>query len=119
MGFIKANLVVVISVVLILVFLPVGWYFASGWNEDVRTQVEEAYNREKRTLTSRGSVSYALPAVLEGESDLSERRPPNAAVTRFYQEARAERERQVEEVVERGTAFNRGDHAVIVEGILP
>ncbi len=119
MGFIKGNLVIVISVVLILVFLPVGYVFAGKWNAKVRAEANEAYTKEKRALTSAGSVTYALPAVLEGESDLSETRAPNTAVTRFYQQAKAQREQQVAEVVERGTEFNRGDHAPIVEGLLP
>lgn len=119
LGFIKSNLVIVISVVLILAVLPVGYVFSSKWNKQVHTQASDAYNKEKRALTSKGSITYSLPAVLDGEEDLSESRAPNAAVTRFYVQAKAQREGQVQDVVERGTAFNRGDHVELVEGILP
>lgn len=118
-GFIKANLIVVISVVLILVLLPAGYIFASKWNAKVQSSVKSAYDSEKRSLTSSGSVNYAVPAVLTGEQDLSESRAPNAVVTKFYEQAKAAREEQVKDVVERGTAFNRGNHVELVPGLLP
>ena len=118
-GFIKGNLVVVISVVLILAFIPAGYVFSSKWNKKVFEKANAEYTKEKRTLTTKGSITYSLPAVLEGEEDLSESRAPNNAVTQFYAKARAERERQVQEVVDRGTAFNQGDHIEIVPGLLP
>ena len=118
-GFIKANLVVVVSVVLILAVLPVGYIFSAKWNTQVHEKANAAYNKEKRTLTTKGTINYSLPAVLEGEQDLSETRAPNSAVTKFYKDHKAQREQQVQEVVERGTAFNQGDHVELVEGILP
>ena len=118
-GFIKANLLIVISVVLILAFLPVGYVFSSGWNEKVHTEADKAYKNEKRKLTSKGMINYQLPAVLEGEADLSEGRAPNAVVTEFYSARKAERVAQVNEVVDRGTAFNQGDHVELVVGLLP
>jgi hypothetical protein len=118
-GFIKSNLVIVISVVLILAFLPTGYIFAGKWNAKVKDEANSAYTGEKRKLTSKGSINYSLPAVLEGEEDLSESRAPNNMVTQFYQARKAEREQQVQEVVERGTAFNQGDHVELVPGILP
>lgn len=119
LDFIKGNLIVVISVVLILALLPVGYVFSNKWNTKVRDSVKTAYDSEKRTLTSSGSVNYAVPAVLSGEQDISESRAPNTAVTEFYMQAKAAREQQVQEVVERGTAFNRGDHVELVPGLLP
>lgn len=118
-GFIKGNLVIVVSIVLILAFLPAGYIFSNKWNKSVHEEANAAYTKEKRTLTSRGSINYSLPAVLEGEEDLSESRAPNNAVTQFYLAGKAEREQQVKEVVDRGTAFNRDDHAELVPGILP
>ncbi len=118
-GFIKANLIVVISIVLIFVFLPTGYFFANKWNTKIHEKANAAYTKEKRALTSAGKITYALPAVLEGEADLSETRAPNSAVTRFYQTHKAQREEQVQEVVDRGTAFNQGDHVELVPGLLP
>ena len=118
-GFIKANLFITISVVLILAFLPTGFFFANGWNKSVHEEADKAYKSEKSKLTRKGSINYSLPAVLEGEEDLSESRAPNSAVTDFYAARKGEREDQVREVVERGTAFNQEGHAELVLGILP
>lgn len=119
MGFIKANLLIVISVALIVILLPVGWFFSSGWNASIKEATEESYNSEKRKLTGASNVDYSLPAVLAGEGQLSETRAPNKIVTEFYKEQKAQREAQVAEVLERGTAFNRGDHGALVPGLLP
>lgn len=119
LGFIKGNLIIVISVVLILVLLPVGYVFSSSWNEKVQNNVKSAYDSEKRGLTSSGSVNYAVPAVLQGEQDISESRAPNTAVTEFYKQAKAAREEQVTDVVLRGEEFNKGSHVELVPGLLP
>jgi hypothetical protein len=119
LGFVKGNLVVVISVVLILAFLPTGYIFAGKWNTKVYEKAKAAYDKEKRNLDSRGSVTYGMIAVLEGEQDLTESRAPNNAVTEFYVQNNEEREAQVLDVVARGTAFNQGDHVELVPGILP
>lgn len=118
-AFIKGNLIVVISVVLILALLPTGYVFASKWNAKVQTKVKDAYNSEKSRLNSSGRVNYALPAVLEGEADITETRAPNDQVTEFYKQAKEARIAQVNEVVERGEAFNKGDHVELVPGLLP
>jgi len=119
LDFVKGNLVVVISVVLILAFLPTGMIFSGKWNAKVHEQADSAYKGEQRKLTSAGKVNYSLPSVLEGEEDLSETRAPNQVVTRFYKARKEQREQQVQEVIERGTEFNRGHHVELVEGILP
>lgn len=119
LDWVKKNLIIVISVVLILVFLPVGWVFSSGWNKKVRDQATQAYSSTRSDLQRVGSVTYALPAVLAGEQSLTETRPPNRAVTEFYQQQSQVRLDQVRDVVERGTAFNRRNHTELVTGLFP
>jgi len=119
LGFIKGNLIIVMSIVLILALLPVGYVFSSKWNNKVATEVKDAYDSEKRSLTSSGKVNYAVPAVLDGEQDLSESRAPNDAVTAFYKQAMEARIDQVEDVVTRGTAFNQGNHVELIPDLLP
>ncbi|MCC5823694.1 MAG: hypothetical protein LAT64_10825 [Phycisphaerales bacterium] len=119
LGWVKKNLIIVIAVVLILVFLPVGWVFSSGWNQRVKNAATQAYNSTRGELDRAGSVTYSLPAVLEGEQPISESRAPNRRVTEFFQQQKDMRVAQVEDVVRRGTAFNRGDHAELVPGLLP
>jgi hypothetical protein len=119
LAWIKKNLIIVVSVLLILVFLPVGWVFSSGWNKQVKDSATQAFNSTRTELQRAGSVNYALPAVLEGEQSVSESRAPNRAVTEFFAEQRATRMAQVTDVVERGTAFNQRDHRELVPGLLP
>lgn len=119
LNWIKKNLIIVISALLILVFLPAGWLFSSGWNKKVRAQASEAYNSTRGELQRVGSVTYALPAVLAGEQSVSQSRAPNRAVTDFFKQQGEIRLAQVRDVVERGTAFNRRNHRELVPGLLP
>jgi hypothetical protein len=116
---IKANLLIVISIALIVILLPVGWFFSSGWNSSIQEKAAKAYSDEKRKLTQASSVDYSLPRVLKDEEPLSESRAPNAIVTRFYKERKEQREAQVNEVIERGTLFNQANHSVPVADLLP
>ncbi|MBL4809793.1 MAG: hypothetical protein JKY43_07020 [Phycisphaerales bacterium] len=116
---IKSNILIVISSALILILLPVGWFFSSGWNNSIETAATDAFNKEKNNLKKASSIEYSLPAVLKGEEGLTESRAPNSIVTKFYQERKDERDIQVDEVVERGTQFNKENHKVLVEGLLP
>ncbi|MEM9373033.1 MAG: hypothetical protein AAGA55_05260 [Planctomycetota bacterium] len=119
LGWIKKNLLIVISVLVILVFLPVGFVFSSGWNKSIKETASEEFNQQRGQLQRAGSVTYALPAVFEGEESVSESRVPNRAVTAFYEDQKRQRIDQVTQVVERGMEFNRGEHGVLVEGLLP
>lgn len=119
LNWIKKNLIIVVSVVLILVFIPAGFVFSSGWNKKIKDEATQAFTSTRSELQRAGSVQYALPGVLEGETTVSETRAPNRAVTRFFEEQRATRVAQVADVVERGTAFNQRDHAELVPGLLP
>ena len=118
-GWIKGNLLIVISIVLIVLLLPAGWYFSNGWNKSIKEKATDAYNTEKRQLESKSRVTYALPAVLEGEETITDTRAPNPAVTSFFENQKDERKKQVLEVVERGVALNRRDHDSLVPGLLP
>lgn len=116
---VKANLLIVISCVLIVILLPAGWFFSSSWNNSIQEKAQKAYKDEKNRLSSASSIEYSLPAVLKGEEGVSEKRAPNDIVTDFYAEQKALRQNQVEEVMERGTVFNQAQHSVPVNGLLP
>ena len=119
LAWIKANLLIVISIALIVILLPVGWFFSSGWNKSIQENASKAYSDEQRKLTQASTVDYTLPRVLKDEQPLTESRAPNAIVTRFYKDQKEQRETQVNEVIERGTEFNQSNHDVPVSGLLP
>lgn len=116
---VKANLLIVISVVLMLILLPTGWFFSNTWNASIQEKASEAYNSEKRKLKSASQVEYSLPAVLDGEEGLTDNRAPNTLVTNFYKLQMEQRKDQVAEVVNRGENFNRKGHTVPVSNLLP
>ncbi|MBL4590862.1 MAG: hypothetical protein JKY96_02765, partial [Phycisphaerales bacterium] len=118
-GWIKGHLLVVISVVLIAVLLPAGFYFSGGLNKSIKDKASDAYTSKDRELKGKSKVNYSLPAVLEGEEVVSESRVPNTAVTEFYKQQKLDRAAQVDEVIERGVALNQRDHGNLVAGLLP
>jgi hypothetical protein len=120
LGWLKAHLLIVVFGVLIVILPPAGFVGSSMWNTRIRTEAENTYEEEKRKLDSSSSVTYALPAIAVGEQAVSDRRPPNAAVSRAYRAEWERRQAEVEEVVTSAVRFNKGeDRAVLVQGLFP
>ncbi len=119
LAWVKGHLLIVISVVLILIFLPAGFVGAGMWNGKIKEEAEKAYKDQERQLTAQQRVQYALPAVFEGEEAVEMSRAPNRHVTRFFSEQKEAREQQVAQIVERATEFNRAEHEVLVNGLFP
>ena len=116
---IKSHLVIVICAVLILIVLPAGFVGASMWNTSIKESAQSAFNETKGQLDRQRRVTYTLPAVLEGETPIEETRAPNRAITQFFSEQRAQRERQVGAVLDDAVARNAAGHEVLVEGVFP
>ncbi|MFG0260662.1 MAG: hypothetical protein ACF8LK_09960 [Phycisphaerales bacterium JB041] len=118
LGWIKSHLIMVISTVVIVVSIPLGWMFSSKWNADIREKqeqrVSQAYNKVKNA-----KVTYVIPSLLPGEQAVTETRAPNRAVTEFYQQQRQEREAQAAEVVTTVIAFNKDGHKILAPDLLP
>ncbi len=119
LAWVKGHLLIVISVLLILIFLPAGFVGAGMWNGKIKEEAEKAFKDQERQLTSQERVQYALPAVFEGEQAVELSRAPNRHVTEFFRQQKERREEQVAEIVERAAAFNREGHEVLVEGLFP
>lgn len=119
LSWIKGHLLIVVSGVLILLFLPAGFVGSRMWNGNIRDKAEKEYKKQDSELSGQQRVQYTLPAVLEGESAVEETRAPNARVTEYYASRKQAREEQVGEIVERATAFNRESHDVLVPGLFP
>ncbi|QKK07272.1 MAG: hypothetical protein HND58_03245 [Planctomycetota bacterium] len=118
LGWIKSHLIMVVSTVVIVVSIPLGWMFSSKWNADIRAKqeqrVSQAYNKVKNA-----KVTYVIPSLLPGEQAVSETRAPNRYVTEFYAEQRKEREAQAAEVVTTVIAFNKNGHTLLAPELLP
>jgi hypothetical protein len=118
LGWIKSHLLIVVSTIVILVSLPVGWVFSSGWNKTIREEQEKranaAYNKVKNA-----KVTYVIPSLLPDEPAWSESRPPNRILTAHV---KAEREKRLGSgggIVGEVLAFNRREHALLEPDLLP
>lgn len=118
LGWFKSHLLIVISTIVIVVSLPVGWVFSSGWNKDIREKQEkranDAYNKIKNA-----KVTYVIPSLLPDEPAWSESRPPNRKLTEYVAEQRAERMGSGGGIVGEVKAFNRDDHQLLEPSLLP
>lgn len=118
LGWIKSHLIMVVSTVVIVVSIPLGWMFSTKWNADIREKqeqrVSQAYNKVKNA-----KVTYVIPSLLPGEQAVSETRAPNRVVTEFYEQQRKEREAQAAEVVTTVIAFNKNGHTLLAPELLP
>jgi len=118
LGWIKSHLIMVVSTVVIVVSIPLGWMFSSKWNADIREKqeqrVSQAYNKVKNA-----KVTYVIPSLLPGEQAVTETRAPNRYVTEFYEAQRKEREAQAAEVVTTVIAFNKNGHKLLAPDLLP
>lgn len=118
MGWIKSNLLIVISTAVIVLSLPAGWFFSSQWNKQIRTEQEkranDAYNKIKGAR-----VTYVIPSLLPGDQAWSESRPPNPRLTEFVKAEREKRLGRASEIVGEVEAFNRNDHEVLAPELLP
>ncbi len=119
LGWIKGHLLIVICVVLILAFLPAGYILSGMWNKSIQQNAQDEFQQGQRDLRSRSTVSYAVPAVFEGEESITDSRAPNRAVTEFFKREREAREEQVARVVEDAVSFNARGREPLVSGLLP
>ena len=118
LGWIKSHLLIVVSTIVILVSLPVGWVFSSGWNKTIREEQEKranaAYNKVKNA-----KVTYVIPSLLPDEPAWSESRPPNRILTAHVKAQREKRLGSGGGIVGEVLAFNRREHALLEPDLLP
>ena len=117
-GWVKTHLVMVISTLVIVAALPLGWVFSSKWNADIREKqeqrVSQAYNKVKNA-----KVTYVIPSLLPDEPSWSESRPPNPYLTEYVREVREKRLSQAAGVVAEVLDFNRNGHELLAPALLP
>jgi len=118
-GILKKRWPLVVSVAVIVVVLPVSWFFSSGMNASIReSRAEEANGliRELNQLT----VSYELPAPVPGMEEVSVSGVmPHEELTAFFRERQQAQTARLEEVVGSVEAFNRKGRTPLVEGLFP
>ncbi len=120
MGWLKSNILIVVFCVLIIVLPPAGFVGSSMWNAKIKKTVEEKLSSKKRSVDSVARVRYTLPPIAPDEQPFELTRPPNAVVTAFFAEQRAERQEMIESVVRHAVSFNKKeDREVLLPGLFP
>lgn len=118
LGWIKSHLLMVISTVVIVVSLPLGWVFSSKMNENIRTEQEKRVSQAQGKLRG-AKVNYVIPSLLPDEPAWSQSLPPNAGLTEFVRQEREKRLSQAVEVTSTVLEFNRGGHELLAPQLLP
>lgn len=118
LGWIKSNLLIVISVVVIVVSLPTGFVLSQGWNKKIRDEQQkkgtDAYNKVKNA-----KVTYVVPSLLPDEEAVQFSQPPNSVVTKLVAQERSKRDAQATSILSQVEAFNKRDHENMAPGLLP
>lgn len=118
LAWVKANLVVVICTAVIIIVLPVSWFFSSGWNESIRASREKTVKADYDKVRS-FKVKYSWPAIDPSTAAVEVDAEPNAALTDFFKTQNARVKTEAEGVVKLAEEHNRRGHKVLVEGLLP
>ncbi|MCC6969275.1 MAG: hypothetical protein IT434_03560 [Phycisphaerales bacterium] len=117
LAWIKSHLLVVISTVVVLVVLPVGYVFSSKWNESIKTKRAAEVKADLDKLNQK--VAYAIPTLDPTEPAVTQNDVPNAMRTEFFRKHREAVLKQAEGVVTRAVEFNQRAHRPLVEGLFP
>ncbi len=119
LAWIKAHLVPVVSVLLILVLLPVGFVVSTGWGKGIRESRQEEAGAALSRIKGQESVTYTIPPILPGEEAIEQRAAANSARTAWFKERAESRQAEAARVVEDTVAFNRQNRGPLVEGLFP
>jgi hypothetical protein len=129
LNWIKANLVIVILTVLILLMLPGAWFASTWWDGKIRTaQEKEASDAFKKVQNL--TVNYTLPTLDASAQPVSHKEVPNLNLIAWFKEKRDELTKQATAVVQKAEQFNQGigpdaqsvgrtEHKPLVEGLFP
>ncbi len=113
LGWMKANIVIVVCIVVIL-GAPVGlWYVSSGWNAEVNANVKER-GRQLDNLSSAGSSDFTWPGGSE-----SVRVVVTPAIIKAYADRAKLLQGQADAVVSQATAVNQAGFTNMFPELLP
>ncbi len=129
LAWVKKNWVAVVAGFLLVVAVPLAWFFSSGWNAKIKDAQEKKANAEFTKVNST-AVEYVIPSYEPGVQPVTLKTEPNIALTAWFKEQRDVLGKQADEVGMRAIHFNKGvgpdaaavgrsEHTVLIEGIFP
>lgn len=119
MGWVKSHLAIVICSALIVVSLPVAWYFSSGWNKQIREKQEAAGKAKYDAVESASKVTYTLPRLSPSDEAIQVTTAPNQTLTDWFKSHREKILAQAQGIVQEAERINKRRHAPLVDGLFP
>lgn len=117
-GWLKSNWLILVCGVVLLAAPAAGFIVAGGMAQSALDEQQTEASGALRKVDG-SSVTYEIPAATPDGEGLSLRRAPNEIVTTWVGERRQELMEQQTRVVEKAAAFNKREHAVLLEGLFP
>lgn len=117
-GWLKAHWPIPVCTLVAIVALPTAWYFATDMSDSHKAEVQKAVTSAYDSVSaSKAKVSYFVPGV-DGGKVLEKSSEANPNMIEAYQRVGAEVQKRVGEVTEKGLTFNKGEHGLLLEGLL-
>lgn len=117
LAWVKANLLIVIFSFLIVVTLPVCWFFSTGWSKRVIEDREKSVKGDFDKL--KVNVTYTVPTIGTDQPAMTYTGAPNEVATQWFAQKRAEINEQADEVAKRALEFNSGGRKPLIDGLFP
>ena len=115
--FIKSYGVMIGLGVLALIALPACFFFAQQMNTSFTEKVQKEVSQDFDQVT-KADVNYSLPG-LAGGTVLEKKAPYNEEMIQWYADRWKETKDKTGVVWDKGLAFNKDDHALLVQGLFP
>lgn len=130
LAWIKANILIVVFSVLILVIFPTAWFFSSSWGKAQRDERAKAANDQLSKLKA-ATVDYKLPQVDPNVAEVVlNKSEPNSELTAWFKENKESLAKVAAGAYKLAEDFNKGvgaeaaklgrsEHMPMVAGLFP
>ncbi len=119
MAWVKSHLAIVICSAVILISLPVGWFFSSSWNKQIKEKQEAAATEKYKAVETASKVTYKLPRLSPQDPEIQVAGAPNQTLTDWFKTHRDKILAQAQGIVQEAERINKRDHVPLVEGLFP
>jgi len=118
LAWLKANLVTVISVVVALAALPTMLIMSSGWQSDLKSEVQNEVNQDVRAIQGI-TVQYGIPSLDPSEQAVSFRQVPNEPTNEAIRERLTTMQQHSDRLLEAALERNSRGKTPLVDGLFP
>lgn len=119
MAWVKAHLAIVVCSAVIIISLPVAWFFSSSWNKQIREKQEAAAKSKYDAVESAAKVTYTLPRLSQTDEAIQVIGAPNQTLTDWFKAHREKILAQAQGIVKEAERLNKRRHEPLVDGLFP